>query len=166
MIVDGVRSGPGLSYRHRVRGCLLGGAVGEALGAGVEFMTLSQIRAGHGPAGVTGPTPAYGVDAPITDDTQLTLFTAEGLIRASVRQRSKGICHPPSVVWRAYRRWLATQQSAARPPDPDGWLAAQPVLYASRAPGLSGPDGAAWRIRYRSTTGFSLAQVPITVAYC
>ncbi len=38
----------------------------------------------------------------VTDDTQMTLFTAEGLIRAKVRGRAKGISHPASVARRAY----------------------------------------------------------------
>jgi len=124
-----------LSYRDRVRGCLLGGALGDALGAGIEFLSLAEIRRAHGPAGVTGLTEAYGVFAPITDDTQMTLFTAEGLIRASVRGRSRGICHPPTVLWQAYQRWLVTQRMAGPPAEVSGWLAAQPVLYARRAPG-------------------------------
>jgi ADP-ribosylglycohydrolase len=70
----------------------------------------------------------------ITDDTQMTLFTAEGLIRASVRW-DRGVCHPPSVVHRAYLRWLDTQTLPAPPPAPDGWLAGQAWLYAPRAPG-------------------------------
>lgn len=124
-----------LSYRDRVRGCLLGGALGDALGAGVEFQSLGEIRRAHGPAGVTGLTEAYGVLAPITDDTQMTLFTAEGLIRASVRGRSRGVCHPPTVLWQAYQRWLVTQRTTKPPAEVSGWLAAQPVLYARRAPG-------------------------------
>jgi hypothetical protein len=103
-----------LTYAERVRGCLLGGALGDALGAGVEFLSLAEIRRQHGP-GVVGPTAAYGVVAPLTDDTQMTLFTAEGLIRASVRSRSRGIVDPPSVLWRPYQRWRATQRDAASP---------------------------------------------------
>jgi ADP-ribosylglycohydrolase len=118
-----------------VRGCLLGGALGDALGAGIEFLALEEIRARFGPAGVTGMTGGYGVLAPITDDTQMTLFTAEGLIRASVRGRSRGICHPPTVLWQAYQRWLVTQRMTEPPAEVSGWLAAQPVLYARRAPG-------------------------------
>ncbi|WP_261556794.1 ADP-ribosylglycohydrolase family protein [Frankia tisae] len=125
--------------RDRVHGCLLGGALGDALGAGIEFQSLADVRQVHGPAGVTGPTDAYGVHAPLTDDTQMTLFTAEGLIRASVHGRSKGIVDPPSVLWGAYRRWLTTQTrpfpTDGAPAVTDGWLAAQPVLYARRAPG-------------------------------
>jgi len=65
-----------------IRGCLLGGAVGDALGAPIEFDDLAKIRSRFGPAGLRDYAPAYGrVDA-FTDDTQMTLFTAEGLIRA------------------------------------------------------------------------------------
>ncbi|WP_202802083.1 ADP-ribosylglycohydrolase family protein [Paenisporosarcina sp. TG-14] len=34
----------------------------------------------------------------ITDDTQMTLFTVEGILKAENRGMSKGVCHPPSVV--------------------------------------------------------------------
>ena len=39
--------------RERFRGCLLGGAVGDALGAPVEFHTREQILARFGPDGIT-----------------------------------------------------------------------------------------------------------------
>jgi len=127
-----------LTDRDRVRGCLLGGAVGDALGAGIEFLTLEEIRRLHGPRGVTGFVPAYGRLGAITDDTQMTLWTVEGLIRASVRASLKGICHPPSVVWYAYLRWLSTQAVPMPEMDfqpMDGWLITQGVLRAARAPG-------------------------------
>ena len=40
-----------ITMRDRYRGCLLGGAVGDALGAGIEFASLAEIRRKHGPAG-------------------------------------------------------------------------------------------------------------------
>jgi len=123
----------------RVRGCLLGGAVGDALGAPVEFMKRSQIIEQFGSAGVTGLVPAYGALGAITDDTQLTLFTAEGLLRAKVRGDLRGICNPASVMRKAYRRWLKTQgeddteDSIAM----NGWLVTDRRLFARRAPGLT-----------------------------
>jgi ADP-ribosylglycohydrolase len=39
------------------------------------------------------------------------------------------------VVYRAYLRWLDTQQLPAPPPRPSGWLAGQAWLYERRAPG-------------------------------
>ncbi|MFV1988931.1 MAG: ADP-ribosylglycohydrolase family protein, partial [Gemmatimonadota bacterium] len=88
---------------------MLGGAVGDALGAGIEFQTLDQIRGRHGPDGVTDYVPAYGRRGAITDDTQMTLFTAEGCIRAQRRGEDRGACDPLNVVRGAYLRWLHTQ---------------------------------------------------------
>ncbi|MGY1793086.1 ADP-ribosylglycohydrolase family protein [Geodermatophilus sp. SYSU D00525] len=107
-----------------MRGLLLGLALGEALATGSPSPAgASQLRSGVG--------------------TQLTLFTVEGLIRASVRQRSKGICHPPSVVWHALVRWAygqgipapklyANWASDAGDAWPDGWLAAVSALHERR----------------------------------
>jgi len=129
--------------RRKVRGSLLAGAAGDALGAPVEFMTLDEIRRQHGPSGVTGFLPAYGrPGGAITDDTQMTLFTAEGMIRALVRFSHRGIAHIPSVVQRAYWRWLITQGEAwpegrFAPPGhgKDGWLTEVDRLRARRSPG-------------------------------
>ncbi|KOG85780.1 ADP-ribosylglycohydrolase family protein [Streptomyces varsoviensis] len=123
-------------FRSRVRGALLGGAIGDALGAGIEFNSLADIRAKHGAEGVTDYVPAYGRRGAVTDDTQMTLFTVDGLIRAQVR-RDTGAWHPPTDVHRAYLRWAATQRDWGpdeRKPDA-GWLAREEWLYARRAPG-------------------------------
>ena len=39
-------------FRSRVRGALLGGAIGDALGAGVDGLTLEEIREAHGAEGL------------------------------------------------------------------------------------------------------------------
>lgn len=44
----------------RFRGCLLGGAVVDALGAPVEFMTVSEIREAFGRQGIRDFIPAQG----------------------------------------------------------------------------------------------------------
>jgi ADP-ribosylglycohydrolase len=123
-------------FRSRVRGCLLGGAIGDALGAGIEFDSLENIRRTHGEQGATDYVPAFGRRGAITDDTQMTMFTVEGLIRAHVR-RDSGVWHPPTDVHRAHLRWAATQ--VAWGPDERkqdaGWLAREEWLYSQRAPG-------------------------------
>jgi ADP-ribosylglycohydrolase len=121
---------------------LLGGAIGDALGAPVEFMSLADIRRTHGLAGVTGYLPAYGLPGgAITDDTQMTLFTVEGLLRALVRDTHYGIVDMVGIVHRAYLRWLVTQgeawPSAAEPAVATSWLTDEPGLHARRAPGVS-----------------------------
>ena len=67
--------------RERFLGCLLAGAAGDALGAPVEFDSLARIREKYGPQGIRDFAPAYGKLGAITDDTQMTLFTAEAMIR-------------------------------------------------------------------------------------
>ncbi|BBN13834.1 hypothetical protein MPTK1_6g06810 [Marchantia polymorpha subsp. ruderalis] len=69
--------------RAQFRGCLLGGACGDALGAKVEFVTQSvTIFRKYGPTGIRDIGMNYNVVGGVTDDTQMTLFTAEGLISA------------------------------------------------------------------------------------
>lgn len=120
-------------------GCLLGGAVGDALGAPVEFLTLDAILTRFGSAGIREYAPAYGGVGRITDDTQMTLFTAEGLIRGIVRGQTKGICHIPSVVAHAYQRWLITQGRSNHEvsTSEDGWLFSAKELHSQRAPGIT-----------------------------
>ena len=125
------------TWRARVRGSLLGGAIGDALGGPVEFQDGRSIMAEHpdrlrtfvsGPAGWPPGT--------ITDDTQMTLFTVEGLIRAGVRT-DRGLGFTVAVVQHAYDRWLDTQTQPGPTGERDGWLQAEQWLYARRAPGTT-----------------------------
>ena len=119
---------------------MLGGAVGDALGAAVEFLSLAEIRAQFGPTGIQQFSAAYGRLGAVTDDTQMSMFTAEGLIRAGNRFATRGLCHAPTIVWHAYLRWLRTQtkQQALDAPQPyDGWFLALPDLWHRRAPGAT-----------------------------
>lgn len=117
-------------------GCLLGGAVGDALGAGlrqakqgVPFATADQLDF----------LPIAGKRGTLSWHSQMTLFTAEGLIRAKRRSDEKGICDIVGVVLHAYYRWLATQgypmpDPAPVPTEADGWLVALEALHARRGP--------------------------------
>ncbi len=127
---------------ERFRGCLLGGAVGDALGASVEFMQRTEILRRFGPKGITRYAPIYGGLGKITDDTQMTLFTAEGLIRGWVQGCFKGMTNYPKVTAHAYLRWLQTQGDwsscnidfGIHEP---GWLFQQHELHNCRAPGTT-----------------------------
>ncbi|WP_241844210.1 ADP-ribosylglycohydrolase family protein [Kitasatospora sp. CB01950] len=129
-----------MEFSERVRGSLLGGALGDALGWSVEFLHLDNIRRQYGSSGLTELADGDR-DGHITDDTQMTLFTAEGLLRGGRRRD----------LHAAYRRWLETQRQK-RPILPDGWLAAQPFLYASRAPGNACMSGVV--LDYREAAPF------------
>ncbi|MEV5747840.1 ADP-ribosylglycohydrolase family protein [Actinoallomurus sp. NPDC052308] len=121
----------------RMLGCLLGGAIGDALGAPIEGRPIAEIRAKHGAAGLTEYSDARVRAGAVTDDTQMTLFTAEALIQASIRERSKGIGGAaPGLLQAAYLQWLRTQGEEF--PDQDlggGWLFAQPEMHERRGPG-------------------------------
>lgn len=63
-----------------VSAILVGLAVGDALGWPVEFKSLAEIKAIYGPEGIRElPAPAE-----YTDDTQMTIALAEGLLDAGV----------------------------------------------------------------------------------
>ncbi|MFE0103339.1 ADP-ribosylglycohydrolase family protein [Streptomyces sp. NPDC059009] len=122
-------------FRSRVRGTLLGAAIGDAFGSAVDALSLAEIRSAHGTEGLTEPAAAQGRRGAVTAATQLSLFTVDGLIRAQVR-RDTGAWHPPTDIHRAYRRWAATQSDWG--PDErrkeDGWLAREEWLYSRRTP--------------------------------
>ena len=121
----------------RYRGCLLGGAAGDALGYPVEFDSRASILSAYGPQGITDYVLIDGI-AQISDDTQMTLFTANALLFADTRRRigaPGGTLEGATVA--CYQDWLCTQQEPYPRPDGDyvSWLAHVPELYRRRAPG-------------------------------
>jgi ADP-ribosylglycohydrolase len=126
------------------KGCLIGGAVGDALGAPIEFMSFDQIKSAFGNEGLTDYSEAYARTGSITDDTQMTLFTAEGLILSKVRQEYQGDAGSISAVYHALLRWLYTQEIGLQEhlinahgtcSIIDGLLTGHKELFALRAPG-------------------------------
>lgn len=124
-------SAPSTMVDHAV-GCLLGGALGDALGTPVEFQQLDDIRAEYGEAGISEPPP----QALLGDATQMSLFTGEGYLHAWTTGNNGGPWKPVEAVTAAYRRWLITQQEDQPQPGATGLLA-EKSLYATRAPGLT-----------------------------
>jgi len=116
------------------RGCLIGGAIGDALGWPVEFMQLKEIKKNFGDQGITNLMVAKNGYAEITDDTQMTIFTVEGLLRAENRRSNRGNVHLPSMVHQSYLRWLATQGVDSQV-NKDGWVYGLDSLHTRRAPG-------------------------------
>ncbi|MDF2787956.1 MAG: draG [Neobacillus sp.] len=122
------------TLNERSRGCLIGGAIGDALGWPVEFMRLDEIKRKYGPQGITNLVKGRSNLVEITDDTQMTIFTAEGILRAENRGRNRGIIHIPAVIHRSYLRWLDTQ-GVTRDVEKDGWIYSIEGLHTRRAPG-------------------------------
>lgn len=145
------------SYADRVWGCLFGGAIGDAFGYPIEFWSRKQIEKVYGPEGLLEPVPATANDRfLVSDDTQMTMFTVEGLLLTSSAESDKDAPTRTSArrlesIRRAYLDWLLTQQG--KPPDRrrfgderaqnDGEVGAlhtkrlvnMPMMWHTRAPG-------------------------------
>lgn len=126
-----------------IRGCMVGGAAGDALGYPVEFMSHSQIINRYGSSGIREYKLADG-KALISDDTQMSLFTANGINYARTRIALRGIGGIPSgYMPDFYFDWLKTQteeipsgnKELGKRNDGDSWLLDVPELYSRRAPG-------------------------------
>jgi ADP-ribosylglycohydrolase len=99
---------------------LLGAAMGDAMGWPVEFRSLAEIKAQYGPSGIVElPDPAL-----ITDDTQMTMALAEGLIEAGT---GADLDLQMNAIGQRFVAWLDLQD------DP----------RYSRAPGVASMKGSA-----------------------
>jgi len=133
-------------YLDKVKGSLFGGAVGDALGYAVEFLQDYQIFEKYGENGITEYDLIDGISQ-ISDDTQMTLFTANGILVGETRLAMRGIGGDPrGYVPSSYQDWLITQEveyekgmTIKRCSEGCGisWLLDVPELYSRRAPGFT-----------------------------
>lgn len=95
----------------KVRGSLIGGAIGDALGYPVEFMSLTSIKNKYGENGITKLELDERNKAVVSDDTQMTLFTANGLLFGITRIETHGALGADlhNYVEYAYAEWYQTQ---------------------------------------------------------
>ena len=122
--------------QDKIKGSLIGGAVGDALGFAVEFTSESTIFKKYGERGITEYELEDGV-AIISDDTQMTLFTAEGLLRAQKMYATPTADDYVKEIYKSYKDWLATQEeNYSRNNKSDrSALLGDPRLHSRRAPG-------------------------------
>lgn len=123
----------------KYRGCLIGGAAGDALGYAIEFFDEKSILQKFGERGITEYELTNG-KALISDDTQMTLFTANGLLLGKTRGQLRGIMAPyPSYIACCYIDWYRTQTESypidKEKPYAYTWLVNIPELFHRRAPG-------------------------------
>ena len=123
--------------KDRVRGSLIGGAIGDALGFPVEFIySYEEIQRRYGENGITRlQTEQWWTEssigkAVISDDTQMTLFTALGLLNA----KEKGMAPVPAIC-HAYVEWFYTQKGFRSKRFNDCWIGDLPEMNVRRAPG-------------------------------
>ena len=123
----------------KIRGSLVGGAVGDALGYPVEFIcSYEGIQKRYGENGITRldttqwwlPDEEKSGKAWISDDTQMTLFTACGLLNAKAQGKA-----PKYAICEAYLEWYYTQIGKRFGRYKDCWIGELPELNNRRAPG-------------------------------
>ncbi len=119
------------------KGCLVGGALGDALGYPIEFDKWKEIQSKYGKGGLQELLVAQSGKALVSDDTQMTMFAANGLVAGHYRGLMRGVGGDP--YWHTYyalEDWLTTQgyDKPAKLPT-TSWLLKVKELHASRAPG-------------------------------
>jgi ADP-ribosylglycohydrolase len=125
-----------ISRIDRIKGSLIGGAVGDALGYPVEFLSELTLFTRYGDTGITEYKLNDGV-AVVSDDTQMTLFTLEGLLHAKKRYTSPTVDEYTKEIYESYKDWLRTQNEYYDPnvrSDRSELLNVE-RLYYCRAPG-------------------------------
>ncbi|TPV49075.1 ADP-ribosylglycohydrolase family protein [Pseudarthrobacter phenanthrenivorans] len=142
MSPERVPSVPALT--SRIHGCLLGGALGDSVGYAVAGDSLEELRSRIGADGLTD----FGALAKtgFSDETQLTLYTVDGLVEALEWANSGVGADVNACLWLAYLRWLATQGEDAGPSAPapqPRWIDGQAVLHQRRNPERDSVSGLA-----------------------
>ncbi|MDJ0316346.1 ADP-ribosylglycohydrolase family protein [Arthrobacter antibioticus] len=136
-IPAGPVSTPPTDFATRVQGTLMGGALGDAFGYLVEFDSLAEIAAKYGPALLVDLSQARSA-AHFSDDTQMTLYTLDGLLDV-LEWANQGVgADINACQWLAYLRWLKTQDIATAehaPAQSPRWIDSQSVLHHQRHPG-------------------------------
>jgi ADP-ribosylglycohydrolase len=124
-----------IDYKDKTIGCMVGGAVGDALGYPVEFMTIDQILRKYGDKGITRYQLNKDGVAEISDDTQMSMFVANGLAMAYVHYKNCTVKYHELALKAWY--WTQTHRFDEERPESVSqfWLTEIPQLYSQRAPG-------------------------------
>jgi len=118
-----------ITASSRITASLLAGALGDALGAPVEVLDIEDILIQFPPAGITALAPSRGLNAAITDDTQMTLAAAAALQVPTTT--------PLAALKEAFYEWYIAQAGS-----PTKTWSSIPAMSSRRGPGKSCLKGA------------------------
>lgn len=108
-----------------IRGCLLGLAVGDAMGLSVDKKSWSEISEDYGPNGLLGYDLANGT-AEITSYTQIAAFACNGLLLGTSRGKYDKL---PRYLAMSLREWAKSQQFRGTTTEKTFcWLAQVPAM--------------------------------------
>lgn len=130
-----------MEKKDKIKGCLFAGAIGDAMGYKIEFCSWDKIKLLYGENGIQ-KLPLISGEAIFSDDTQMTLFTCEGILNSKKNNTD--------LIWsihQAYLNWLKTQGIVRKKflfsqhkevevlPETESELCKIPKLNVQRAPG-------------------------------
>ncbi|MBQ8887388.1 MAG: ADP-ribosylglycohydrolase family protein [Candidatus Gastranaerophilales bacterium] len=121
---------------QQIKGCLLGGAVGDALGAKIEAYTYDRIKEKYGESGLHYIPKTSGVYQ-VTDDTQMSLFTIEALLKSYLRNHNLETEPSYSIIYDSYLDWYSTQTKSPECAYSESGLLGNPAMYHQRGPGYT-----------------------------
>ena len=124
-------------YSNKVLGCLIGGALGDALGYAVEFKKLPEIRLRYGAEGIQELELNEDGQAEVSDDTQMTLFTAEGVLQGIGETETVDSNSIVSSVQKQTLNWYGMQKGRRSKEEESDGLMRFSVLSKSQAPGFT-----------------------------
>ena len=114
------------------RGCLLGLAVGDAMGYAVDHKSWEQICEAYGPNGLLGYDLVNGY-AETTSHTQIAATVANGLLMGTTRGQLQGRMAPfIRYVTLALREWNQIQHTRREPDRALCWICRVPELRRRR----------------------------------
>ncbi|MCH5324604.1 MAG: ADP-ribosylglycohydrolase family protein [Eubacterium sp.] len=118
-----------LSKKERFAGCMLGLALGDSLGYDVKGKSFKQIRKEYGKKGIMKPVRSKQTkSALVSDETQLMLFTAHGILWTCAVGGSTAADYTNNVFL-ALQQWLYTQTGSTASPAYDNILEAEGTEY-------------------------------------
>ena len=121
-----------MAKQNFYRGCLLGMAVGDAMGYTVDDRSLEQIRQDYGPEGLLGYDLVNGY-ADVSSYTQLAAFAGNGLLLGLTRGQMQGIMAPyVRYIALAEREWSQTQRYSGNPERSVCWVSRDRELRGRR----------------------------------
>lgn len=127
------------AYRAALRGALLGGATGDALGYPVEMLSRTEMFERYKVKNSLELLDTLAAQPlVVSDDTQLTLYTLDGLSEVLEWNNDGQAADELACIWLAYLRWYRSTGNsypAAAPFALTRPLDAQPSMSVARGPG-------------------------------
>ncbi len=114
-------------------GCIIGGAIGDAFGFPIEFMKLNKIKRQFGENGLQELLTNETGRAKFTDDTQLTIFTADGLLKSAAIGFDSSKIPDLRIIHNSYKDWYSI--CALAKTVNNGWISGLSELYGTGGSG-------------------------------